>query len=84
MPDAIKAVYDNLKQTLAAHGLTYADVVKETVFATDIDAFAKERELRKAYYGSVLPTASWVEVRRLIRPSMVLEVELVAVFPPGK
>jgi enamine deaminase RidA (YjgF/YER057c/UK114 family) len=84
MPDAIKSVYENLKQTLAAHGLSFADVVKETVFATDLDAFSKDRELRKAYYGSVLPSASWVEVRRLLRPSFVLEVELVAVFPPGK
>jgi 2-iminobutanoate/2-iminopropanoate deaminase len=79
MPQAVKSVYANLERVLKANGYTFADVVKENVFATDLDAFIKNKELRKPFYGATLPAASWVEVRRLYVPSLVLEVELVAV-----
>jgi len=81
MPVAIGKVYGDLKKTLAAHGLSFADVVKESVYATDLDAFIKHHELRKAMYTTVYPAATWLQVPRLFTPALVLEVELVAVFP---
>src|SRR6202521_6113338 len=38
MPSAVRSVYGHLKETLEAHSLNYADVVKENVFATDLDS----------------------------------------------
>lgn len=81
MPDAVKNVYGSLKRTLASHGLTLAHVVKETVYATDLDAFIKHQAMRKAIYGDSYPAATWVQVTRLYDPSLVLEVEVTAVFP---
>lgn len=81
MPAAITKVYGALKQTLDAHGLTFGDVVKETVYATDLDAFIKHHEIRKAMYTTAYPAATWLQVPRLFTPALVLEVELVAVFP---
>lgn len=81
MPGAIANVYGGLKKTLAAHGLTLANVVKENVYATDLDAFIKHKALRKAMYGDSFPAATWVQVARLYSPALVLEVEVVAVFP---
>jgi enamine deaminase RidA (YjgF/YER057c/UK114 family) len=81
MPDAVRSAYDELKQVLAARGLTFADVVKENVYATDLDAFIKAQDLRKPYYGETLPAATWVQVQRLYLPAFVVEVELVAEFP---
>jgi 2-iminobutanoate/2-iminopropanoate deaminase len=81
MPAAIGKVYGNLKQTLAAHGLTFADVVKENVYATDLDAFIKHHQIRKAMYTGGFPVATWVQAPRLFTPALVVEVELVAVFP---
>jgi len=81
MPAAIGKVYGDLKKTLAAHGLTFADVVKENVYATDLDAFIKHHEIRKAMYTTAYPAATWLQVPRLFTPALVLEVELVAVFP---
>ncbi len=81
MPVAIANVYGNLKKTLAAHGLTFADVVKETVHATDLDAFIKHHQIRKALYTGGFPAATWVQVPRLFTPALVVEVELIAVFP---
>lgn len=81
MPGAIANVYGGLKKTLAAHGLTFANVVKENVYATDLDAFIKHKALRKAMYGDAFPAATWVQVARLYTPALVLEVDVVAVFP---
>jgi len=80
MASAVRSVYDRLKSTLEANGLSFADVVKETVYATDLDAFIRNKDIRKAYYGSTLPAASWVQVQRLYAPSLVVEVELTATY----
>jgi 2-iminobutanoate/2-iminopropanoate deaminase len=81
MPVAIGKVYGDLKKTLAAHGLTFGDVVKENVYATDLDAFIKHHQIRKAMYTGGYPVATWVQVPRLFTPALVVEVELVATFP---
>jgi enamine deaminase RidA (YjgF/YER057c/UK114 family) len=78
METAVPQVYEQLRRVLEANGLTFADVVKETVYAADLDAFIKVSEARKSYYGSWLPAATWVQVQRLYEPSFVVEVELIA------
>jgi enamine deaminase RidA (YjgF/YER057c/UK114 family) len=81
MPAAVQSVYERLKQTLEANGLTFRDVVKENVYTTDLDAFERSKDIRKAFYGGSLPAATWVQVQRLFLPSLVVEVELVAEYP---
>jgi len=80
MDVAVRSVYERLGQVLAANGLSFADVVKETVFTTDLDAFIRNKDIRKSFYGSTLPAASWVQVQRLYLPSFVVEIELTAEF----
>jgi 2-iminobutanoate/2-iminopropanoate deaminase len=85
MPAAVRAVYDTIRKTLLAHGLDFKDVVRETVFTTDLDAFIATQQLRKEYYsGEVFPAASWVQVQRLYLPSQVVEIEVTAVFPADR
>jgi len=81
MPAAIHMAYDAVKSTLAANGLDFRHVVKETVYSTDLDAFIKNKQVRKDYYGTDFPAATWVQVQRLYTPALVVEVELTAVFP---
>ena len=81
MPDAVRSTYSRLRDILAANGLTYADVVKETVYAVDLDAFIKSKDIRKQFYGDTFPAATWVQVQRLYEPSFVVEVELQARYP---
>jgi 2-iminobutanoate/2-iminopropanoate deaminase len=83
MPDAVKIAYDSLDKLLKAHGLTFKDVVKENIYATDIDALKASNALRNTYYGGVYPAATWVQVNRLFNPDIVIEVELVAYAPQG-
>ena len=80
MPAAVRQAYSGLRKTLEANGLTFANVVKENVYTTDIDAFKKTGDIRKGFYGSNLPAATWVEVRRLFLPQFVVEIEVVAEY----
>jgi len=81
MPSAIRSVYERLKQVLEANGLSFANVAKETVFATDLDAFIRNKDVRKGFYGEHFPAATWVQVARLYLPSFVVEIELTAEYP---
>ena len=81
MHPAVRSVYTRLKQILEANGLSFAHVVKETVFARDLDAFIQSKDIRKEFYGQSLPAATWVQVQRLYLPSFVVEVELIAEYP---
>jgi enamine deaminase RidA (YjgF/YER057c/UK114 family) len=80
MPEATRQAYDALRRTLEANGLGFADVVKETVYTTDIEEFKKAGGIRKSYYGDNLPAATWVEVRRLFQPQFVVEIEVTAEY----
>ena len=81
MATAVRSVYERLRKTLEQNGLSFNNVVKENVYTTDLDAFKASGELRKSYYATTLPAATWVQVQRLFVPSLVVEIELVAEYP---
>ena len=81
MSSAMRGAYQELKATLEANGLAFGNVVKETVFTTDLDEFIRNKQIRKDYYGTDFPAATWVQVQRLYRPEFVVEVEITAEFP---
>ena len=83
MPTAIKGAYGELSRTLAAYHLSFAHVVKENIFTTELDELKKYKDVRRAFYGTDFPAATWVQVNRLYQPNEVIEVEVIAVFPDG-
>lgn len=81
MPNALAGAMEEIKQTLAAYGLDFRHVVKETIYTTDIEALKAAKDVRKTYYGTDFPAATWVQVARLFDPEHVIEIEVTAVFP---
>ncbi|MGJ7531345.1 RidA family protein [Variovorax sp. GB1P17] len=73
-------VFENLRTALAASEAGLRDVVKLTVFLTDASQLAAFREARDRFFQSPLPACSLVEVSRLARPDLLIEVEAVAVI----
>jgi enamine deaminase RidA (YjgF/YER057c/UK114 family) len=75
-------VFDNLTIALRASGCTAANLIKLTVFLTDIDNLARYREARNRFFASVAPPAApavtLVEVSKLYGPDFLLEIEAVA------
>lgn len=77
-PKGISEVYERLNQCLKAFGASSKNVVKETLYTTDIEAMKKYNGARKAFYKDDFPAASWVQVSRLYEPDSKLEIELIA------
>ncbi len=65
---------------LAAAGAGPADVVKVTVFLTDIDDRPLINPVRQAFFGEARPASTLVEISRLAVPGAKIEVEAVAVL----
>ena len=82
MAGQLRAAYANIRRTLAAHGADFDEVVKETIYTTDMDALLKSSDVRFEYYDKErLPTVSWVQVQRLVDPGFLVEIEVVAELP---
>jgi enamine deaminase RidA (YjgF/YER057c/UK114 family) len=64
-----------------AYGLDFRQVVKENVYTTDLDSFIRNKNVRKDFYGTDFPAATWVQVQRLYLPSFVVEIEVTTTFP---
>jgi 2-iminobutanoate/2-iminopropanoate deaminase len=71
-------VFANMRAVLAAAGATFADVVKVTVFLTDVDDRPQINEVREEIFGRTRPASTLVEVARLAVPGAKIEVEAVA------
>jgi enamine deaminase RidA (YjgF/YER057c/UK114 family) len=75
-------VFDNLTIALRASGCTAANLIKLTVFLTDMDNLARYREARNRFFASVAPPAApavtLVEVSKLYGPDFLLEIEAIA------
>ena len=73
-------VLENLKAVLAAAGLSFANVVKTTVFLKNMGDFAAMNEVYARHLspeGATAPARSTVEVARLPKDALV-EIELIA------
>jgi len=79
MAGQMRAVYSNIRRTLAAHGAGFEQVVKETIYTTDMDSLLKAADLRFEFYDKErLPASTWVQVQRLVDPGFLVEIEVVA------
>ena len=69
----------NLKRVLEAGGSSLANVVKVTIFLTDMANFPKIVELRGKWFTPPYPADTIVEVSSLAFPELMIEIEAVAV-----
>ena len=70
-------VFSNISAILQAAGCNFDNVVKTTVFITDMALFAEMNEVYKKYYTANCPARSTVAVKALPLGALV-EIETVA------
>ena len=71
---------ENVKTVLEAAGATIDDVVKVTVFVTNVkDDLAAIHEVRAKYFKSDYPASTLVEVKSLVGEDLPIEIEAIAV-----
>ena len=78
MAQQIKNCYADLDKVLKHYGYSFDDVVAENVFTTNMEEFLKHSAYRNTIYKKQFPTGSWLEVKGLALPGLLIEIELEA------
>jgi enamine deaminase RidA (YjgF/YER057c/UK114 family) len=78
MREQVRIALENLGTVLAASKMDFSNVVKLTVYTTDVDAFIGASEASAEVLGSNLPAMTLIGVARLAYPELKVEIEAIA------
>jgi 2-iminobutanoate/2-iminopropanoate deaminase len=76
--DQARLIMANLGAILGDLGLGYDDIVKTTIFLTDVGDFAAVNRIYGGYFPAEPPARSTFQVAALPRPEFKVEIEVVA------
>jgi 2-iminobutanoate/2-iminopropanoate deaminase len=73
-----KAIFTKIRHLVEAAGGGMADIVKVTIFVTDIKQREKVWQARREFFTGNFPASTLVQVAALADPSITVEIEAVA------
>lgn len=79
-----KVIFGKIKGMVEAAGGTMADVVKITVYVTNIKNNTKVWAARREFFTGDFPASTLVEVSALAAPEILVEIEAIAHIGKGK
>lgn len=74
-------IWRRIASALEEAGASLNDVVQTRQYVVDISQWEAIGRAHGEVFGQILPTISMVEVSRLIDPSLLVEIEAVAILP---
>ncbi|MCH7800218.1 MAG: RidA family protein [Chloroflexi bacterium] len=74
-------VLKNIKAVLASVGGHMSDIVRVTVYVTEMSTLSEIHEVRADYFQQPYPASTLIQVSRLVRPEYMIEIDAVAVIP---
>lgn len=72
----MKNCYSDLGKVLKHYDCTFDDVIVENVFTTNMAGFLEHAAYRNEIYTKQFPAGSWSEVKGLVLPEFLIEIEL--------
>ncbi|HZS02513.1 MAG TPA: RidA family protein [Chloroflexota bacterium] len=75
---------EHIRTILQAHGATLQDVVKLTVYLTDMTLAGATAEVRREYWPTDGPASTLVAVSALGDPDILVEIDVIAAPPGGE
>ena len=79
-----KATFTKIRHLVEAAGGSMADILKVTIFVTDITQREKVWQARREFFTGNFPASTLVEVAALANPSLKVEIEAVACIGASK
>ena len=76
-----RQVFANLEKVLRAAHAEFRDVLKVTVFLTDVGDRSRVNPVRQEYFGKAKPASTLIGVNELAVPGMKIEIEAVVGLP---
>jgi len=76
-----RQAFANLRRALEAGGAGLQDIVKVTIFVTDMGHFDDVVALRREFFAAPYPADTIAEIRALYTPEAMIEIEAIAVVP---
>lgn len=73
-----RQVFKNMAKILNAANAGFEDILRVTVYLTDVEDRTKINPVRKEFFGSTRPASTLIEVSRLAVPGMKIEIEAIA------
>jgi Putative translation initiation inhibitor, yjgF family len=77
-----KYIYQKIEKVLARAGATMKDVVRVRMFVTDIARWQEYGKAHSEFFKTIKPCNTMVEVRALIEPEYLIEIEATAIIMP--
>jgi len=78
MAEQVQMALANLTTVLDAAGMTMADVIKMTIYTTDVDELLGAFATASEFLGANLPAMTLIGVTRLAFPELKVEIEATA------
>ena len=70
----------NIKRALESVGGTLEDVVRTRIYVTDISKWEEIGKVHGKFFKEIRPATSMIEVKRLVDPRMLVEIEAEAIL----
>ena len=80
----VRQTLGNIRDVLAAMGGQMRDVISLVHYATDIDAFMQAGDIRETFFAEPYPVTTTVQVERLYRPELLIEIAAIAEIPRAR
>ena len=79
-----KVIFAKIRHLVEAAGGSMADILKVTIFVTDISQREKVWQARREFFTGNFPASTLVQVAALANPSLKVEIEAVAYIGASK